>query len=171
MGIWSGSQISKKEFDIFQGKYYTWQTSIPILAADPIRYFWWDVTNATRKIIFDPLRLFGTAGTIRLNFYINHDYSGGTEEFIYNREFNKIISRPPQSKIYIDPTDQGGGKGTMITPIDVGTQATNQSSGGGSIQSEDVVVVKVDQPFLVEAINYSGDNANLNVILTWKEEG
>lgn len=157
----------KRLRDIENGEIFTWQTAIPINNAST-RYFWWDTSLSSNYITFDPLLLFATAGTVTLNFYINHNYKGGTEQIIYNRNYKKYTTHKTKTKVYIDPT--GTEKGTLVSIIDVGTQATNQSSGGGSIQSPDKVIVDNPVTFLVEAVNSSGQNTRLNVLLTFHEK-
>lgn len=155
----------KREKEIEEGLIFTWQTSIQILK-DQTKYILWDTTKTNRKITFNPILLFATSGTIKVNFRIFHNYSGGIEQYILNHNNNS--QRKTETLLTVGAA--GTNDGIIATTIDVGTQATNQSSGGGSVQSRDKVIINNQITYLLECINLSGNNTYLSTLFTWKEE-
>ena len=112
------------------------------------------------KVVFlRPAQFSTTSGPVTVIVYRGTNYSGGTLLHAYN--LNTIIGG--ESKLTLTEGPTGSVKGESALEWLVGTGSTNQSSGGGSTQTDVNIIRPNSGKTLMEVVNGSGKDIIFNI--------
>lgn len=153
-----------RDLDIINGKVFTWQWVITCTTTVN-RNILYVTSAASTMILVDPLLMDSNEGSVQVDFYLGHDYSGGSTTVIYNR--NNSSTNVHKSVLTLDST--GSDKGTLAGSFVIGTVDTNQNGGGGAIQSVDTIIPNPDLPYLVDFTRLGSGTSKISILFTFIE--
>lgn len=118
-----------------------------------------------RTVVIEPAKYCTSYGPVIVNIYRGTDYSGGTIIPAYN--VNTIIGGTSKTTVTYGAT--GSTKGTVTQEFLIGYGSTNQSSGGGTTASPDLIVRGNTSKTLIEVVNNSGNEITFNFLQEFYE--
>jgi hypothetical protein len=108
-----------------------------------------------------------TAGPVIITLGVCDSYTSGTELTPTNRNYAFQTFYPSEITVKYDVTPTGFSPSE--TEILVGTSATNQNSGGGSVSGTLPIVLETGLKYIFRVNNGSGENISLYAIIDWYE--
>lgn len=147
---------------IFQGVEFLVQKNFTIAASGSLLILvdFTTYTGLDRTIVIKPASYCTTFGPVIVNIYRGTDYSGGTPMPAYN--LNTKIGGTSKTTFTEGPT--GVSKGTATQELVIGYGSTNQSSGGGTLRTDVLIVRDNSTKTLVEILNQSGEIITFNFL-------
>ena len=147
---------------IFKGVEFLIQKNFTIAASGTLLILidFTTYTGIDRTVVIKPASYCTTYGPVLVNIYRGTDYSGGTQIYAYN--LNTKVGGTSKTTLTSGPT--GSVKGTVTQEFVVGYGSTNQSSGGGSMKTDTLIVRDNKTKTLIEVINNSGTEITFNFL-------
>jgi hypothetical protein len=125
-------------------------------------------TTGTYTII-KPISCSVADGPFKLEYRINHNYTGGTPISATNR--NLLSTNTPKGTATSGPT--GTDTGDVFSEILVGSSSSGGffggSTGGGSASDDDLLILPKGASVLVNVVNNSGGTTYCGLSVTWYE--
>ena len=150
---------------IFRGRVFSNRSVFTLGTGN--NYFLFTPDPNNKSTISKPLSVSVTNGPCILEYYVNHDYTGGTPFTIPLLNRNSLSDNTTEAVITQNPT--GTNTGIAISQILVGTSSTGFFSGpGGGTASDDDLFI-ITSPILINLINNSGGSTTAGLVLTFYE--
>ena len=160
------SQISTELIEFWTQKGFCFQyDQVRTLPSATNLYFLFDPSGIDDDILLHvyPLTFINVEdGPAYVNYYVGHDYTGGTPVTLLNRNGNS--TNTAKTVIYEGPTGTSLGLKTSSNKIAIGG-AIPAESGGGSTGPVAPFIASKNITFLIEIVNDSGDDIDAEAFL------